>query len=527
MYTFLVRWSVFGLFFFHFDSFSNTFPLPEAYIEKARMPMHLVYPRPDASTQSHARHRWAHSDMVYQIPIGVQGGAWPFKYELIKAPAGASIGELYGQESYGIVNWKPQSGDGDTTIEFYVRVTDQELNYVDVEWTVDVDDSQFVFIQSGAKDGGSGAIDSPLADVRNWYKGSAKDDTFHNKIVVFREGMYELIGGTDTNYNVRLNADAKTPSLIAFPGEKAVIDASKAKIVTDPNTLKDIFIASLHWRGSRQDVDNAHFFWAIGDVSRSTWWNNTFESHGPGIKGNDNPAGVFISSPRVHKNYILYKGNIHDNFNNGLTNGSYVDIYYSSYVLVEENTARNSSNGYGYGLWAKATSDHVTIRANDISENIESGGISIGYSATSPIVANSHEVNWNKVRFLPNNARFTTLLFAGSKSLEGRTYNSFIYRNSFINGSAWVRFPGRENYKVSGNVVISNNLTRWNETIMDIDKANLVGGESSNIVDDNGELKAEYSDENFGIIGHNVFMVDNGDPPDSTVKKVEAITSCP
>ena len=50
------------------------FPLPETNFEPAKMAMHLVYPRPDTETQVHARHRWAHPAMRYEIPVGVQGG---------------------------------------------------------------------------------------------------------------------------------------------------------------------------------------------------------------------------------------------------------------------------------------------------------------------------------------------------------------------------------------------------------------------------------------------------------------------
>lgn len=487
------------------------FRLPEGNYVSAKMPMHVVFPRPDSETQPHARHRWAHPSMQYRIPIGIQGGAWPFKYELVDAPEGAVIGSLYGSGDYGEITWQPQQAG---VYNFTVKVTDQDLNTVTASWEVTVDANQFVFIQDGWQGAKVGTINQPLEDIADWYRNSPIDNTYHNKIVVLRGGSYKLLGGPSTNNNVRLEESTKTPSIIAFPGELPIVDSSQSKMINGNSGLKDAFIAGIRWENSRQDVANAHFHWATGDVTRGTWWDNEFYNHGPGTAGNDNTSAVFISNTSTHKKNILYKNNHHEKFNTLGKNSSYVDVYYSSYVLVEGNTAKNSATSYGF--WAKATTSFVTIRANKAFENISGGGISVGYTSSGKKIPHDHEVCWNNIVVQPNNNNQTVLLWADGMFYKEKSYNSYIYRNSFINGSSWVRFKGAENYKVDGNVVITNLPARWGKDIMTTLIANVLGRELDGVTDTNGNLIDSYRKLYIGKAGHEISTLDRTpNPPES------------
>lgn len=464
---------------------------------EAKMPMHPVYPRPDCETQAYARHRWAHTDMPYEIPVGVQGGAWPFTYTMVEGPEGATVGNNPGSDNYGVISWKPGAADSGKK-SFRIRVSDKVGNTVDLTWSVTIDNSKFVFIKDGYTGEKKGTIQQPLEDIRDWYKDNRRDKKYHNKIIVFRQGNYQLIGGDDTNGNVRLDSHSKTPSLIGFPGETPVIDASKAKIFTDPRKMTDLFVADLQFKDSRQDVSNAHFFWAIGNVTRATWWRNTFTNHGMGTAGNDNPAGVFISDRRSHKKNILYKDNVHNQFNNGRANGSYVDIYYASYVLIEGNRAKNSDNSCGF--WAKGTTSFVTIRDNHVYDNVTSGGICVGYGKESPEIPHDHEVAWNKIVFNGEYDRANALRFAGQSSWDGKHYNSHIYRNTFVNGITWIRFEGKNKYTFDGNVVVTNKPI--NTSITKTYYPNLTGTSADFITDIDGNLVG-YAKEYSGAVGYN------------------------
>ncbi|MDH5178169.1 MAG: hypothetical protein OEZ39_02025 [Gammaproteobacteria bacterium] len=474
--------------------------LPAGHFIPAKMPMHLVYPRPDIETGLHARHKFAHPNMRYEIPIGVQGGAWPFHYELLQGPAGASIGEVYGSANYGTISWQaPSSG----TYTFKVRVTDQEQNTVIAQWEVAVDAGKFLFIQDGYSGTKIGTIDQPLEDIADWYKADRTDTTYHNRIVVFRGGNYTLSGDPGNNGNIRLDTATKTASLIGWPGETAVINCSTAKILTDDTRMHDLFVADLRWENGRQDVANAHFFWAIGDVTRATWWRNHFHNLGPGTAGTDNTLPVFVSSTGVLKQNILYKENNHTQINNYDYNGGYFEAYVSEHVLIEQNTASNSAVAYGF--FAKGTRAYVSIRANTAVENVRGTQVSVGNGSEAGDLTHDHEICWNNIRAPQDNV----LMMSSSTFYAGQTYNNHIYRNTIVGDTAWVRFAGAENYQVDGNVVITTDmnsqLSRWNTDIMDSDHiANLTGDGSEAFVDVTGKLQGDYRTQYLGTHGHEV-----------------------
>lgn len=467
--------------------------MPEGYFVKAKMPMHLVYPRPDTETQAHARHRWAHPDMSYEIPLGVQGGAWPFKYELIKAPAGAKIGSLYGEDNYGSITWSPAATTG--IEEFVVRITDQELNTVEARWKVKIDPSMFVFIKAGATGPKAGTIASPLGNVIDWYK-DAEDSTFLNKIIVFRGGSYNLIGDAVNNGNLRLHDKYKTPSLIGFPGETAIIDASTAKIMV--GSLTDIFIAGLTWENARNDVQNAHFFWLTGEVSRSTFWRNHFRKMRHGQVGNDNTGPVFISSTPVIKRNILYKENDHSEIYNKGYNGHYVDIYRASYVLVEQNNVSNSTSASGF--WMKGTVAFVTVRANNAYDNVSGAQIIIGYGLEAIDVPHDHEVCWNRIA-VPIDQDGPAILAANSNSNTGKTFNTYIYRNTVVNGYSVVRFMGKAPFETDANVVITKKPSLWNLLEMKTTIPNVVVGPTAGII---SSIGTRLIGGDFGKVGADV-----------------------
>ncbi|VAW38044.1 hypothetical protein MNBD_GAMMA01-2170 [hydrothermal vent metagenome] len=467
----------------------------------AKMPMYLVYPRPDSETGASARHKFAHPNMRYEIPVGVQGGAWPFKYELLQAPSGATIGEVYGDDDYGSISWlAPNSG----TFLFEVKVTDQELNVVNATWQVTIDASMFVFIEDGYTGTKVGTINQPLEDIADWYLGDRNDATYLNKIIVLRNGNYNLIGDSSANGNVRLDADTKTGSIIAYPSEIPIVDCSTAKIFTDNISMKDIFIAGIRWENGRQDVNNAHFFWAVGDVSRATWWRNHFHNLGKGTVGNDNTAGVFVSSTLNIKENILYKENNHTEFYNQGYNGGYLVIYWSNYVLIEQNTASDSEVAYGF--FAKGTRAYCTIRANTAVDNVQGIQIRVQNGAEAGALPHDHEVGWNNIKVPDNNTNGIGLQMSASTFYLGQTYSNHVYRNTFVGHSAWVRFLGAENYKVDGNVVVATgNLPRWNTDIMDeLIVSNLTTDGTEDFVDVNGKLKGVYRSMYLGTHGHEV-----------------------
>jgi hypothetical protein len=388
--------------------------------------------------------------------------------------------------------------------EFVVRITDQELNTVDASWKVTIDPSMFVFVKAGALGAKTGTINEPLSGLSDWFK-APKDATYLNKIIVFRGGDYNLVGDPLEKNNLRLLRESKTPSLIGFPGEEPVFDASTTKVMA--SDLLDIFISGITWKNARQDVNDAHFLWLTGNVSRATFWRNHFRDMKHGLVGTDNTGPVFISSTVAAKNYILYKENNHTGIRNQGYNGHYVDIYRANYVLIEQNEASDSSTGNGF--WMKGTVAFVTVRANNAYNNVSGSQITIGYGLEAIEIPNNHEICWNRI-VVPVTQDGPSIIAVNSPSNKDKTFNTFIYRNTIVNGYSVIRFMGVTPFETDANVIITKNPSLWSLAEMKTVIPNVVAGPASGMV---SLTTTRLMGNNFGKVGADVAVTPAPLPP--------------
>jgi hypothetical protein len=360
----------------------GSWQLADGHWVAARMPMVTVHPHSAAG--SDAQFRWAHPSMEYRQPIGVQGGAWPFYYELVAAPAGATIGNFLAwnastssydvPEDYGVVRWTPTSG----TKSFTVRVTDQGGATLTITWDVVVDATKFVFVSGSAAGGGTGSITSPFTWVECF---GTLESTSNNpgKIAVMRGGTIICTGFSDTNNpgTLNLSGTKKPKSWLAYPGEAPVLDFNYSTKVLfngsgdSTGHMSDCSFIGLRFRNSWQNVNNAHYFWATDRCHRALWWRNYFETIECGLVGNDNPACIFLNgagrpNPREHVAIIQ---NTFDGMGVGGGNGvASVDSYNCRYSLWEHNTLKNMRSSYGH--WQKGEHQFCTVRHETAVENI-------------------------------------------------------------------------------------------------------------------------------------------------------------
>lgn len=461
------------------DSKKNPFPLPLGYYIPAKMPMNVIFPRPDGETQSFARQKWAHTGFSYQIPIGVQGGAWPFKYEIITGLG--SIGQYYGQPNYGVYTVDNTLLSSGQTYSYTIRVTDQGGASVDISRSFTVDDTKFIFIQDGYVGTKVGTITQPLEDIPDWWGASVSNATYHNKIIVFRSGQYTTtLNPAENSGNMRLQASTKTNQVIAYPNETPVWDMSTCKILDDNTASNDLYFCGITFKNARNDVNNAHYFWIVGTTNRATWWNNKFIDMSYGIVGDDNTGPIFIATTASTKNYILIKHNTCENVINGTGNGTYFTLFRTSNVLIEENIARNCTTGTGVN--AKGTIAFVTIRANMFYENVTGIQLGLGYGAEAGTAPHDHEVCWNNAR-CPGNV----IQFSNSNVFAGQTYNTFVFRNTLQGASGTCQYVGIENFETDANILNFSSYTNWNESIQTSAVANI----KTTAVDTTGELTSE------------------------------------
>ena len=450
--------------------------LPPGHFHPAVMPMELVHPRPDDETSEHARHRWAHPEVAYRIPAAViQGGAWPFFYEIVEGPPGATIGaqldhvddvQVAGPE-YGIVSWTPSAADEGSTATFVVRVTDQEGATVEARWTVTVDASRFLFLSPSGNASNPGTIDAPMRDVADWYRGDPTDDTFADRLVYFRAGDYTPIG-QDGNENLRMEAGVKPMTYMAYPGEVATLDATRASWTFWAGT-HDVYFSGLRFVGSKVvqpdggEVANARniAFYGERNHERVTFFQVTAENIAPGAVGNDNPAFVWRPSSGSRRGrHWAFVNNTFDTAGPRSSNGPRpVSLSCVSYVVYEGNTVIDwhATNIFG----DKASVDHETQRNNDLWEvarTVEGTGYGLG-AGMSNSYDTSHspgyvEVGWNRIRLpMARGSGPWALSFArsaiGSEEPRGPVW---AYRNSIV-GSVAVWASGSVEAQLEDNVV--------------------------------------------------------------------------
>jgi len=473
-----------------------SFPLPQGHFVPAKMPMHPVYPRPDSETQAHARHRWAHPDFRYEIPIGVQGGAWPFKYEILSGPTGATIGQYYGDPDYGILKWTPADGDSGTKT-FAIRVTDQELNSVDLTWTTTIDISAFIFLDAvnGSDTTGDGSIENPYATPISWY-GAGKDTaSYPDKIIVYRSGSYVLQRYDSTANWVSVKNGVKPNQHIKFPDETPFLDCSVTGFITDNPT--DLFVSVDMGNTAPQQNADAKCIWVTGSGDRITLLGNLSDL-GRGTVGNDNPAGYMFSSTR--RNNIFIQGNL-----SGSNIAPMFDIYGGKYVLCE-NITLGGMFSWSQVLFIKSDSSDVTIRNVLCTASFDCNYGVINLMGQEQNYRQERiEVCWCWIDGHGGNHQEAIITYWVSGSYPTPMRDIWIYRNTLkgkISG-----LDNNQTINVERNVIVSDStpyvLSSDTQRII-TNTSNINGSTSDNIIDASGRLVGSFRTQYLGISGHEI-----------------------
>lgn len=224
--------------------------LPETHFVSAKMPMTLVHPRSmpgNDETNSWARHKWAYPGIEYRIPVSIQGGAYPFKYEIVSGPNWLTIGSTVWEQNYGVLHGvapaSPQAAEA-----VVVRVTDQELNTLQVEFPLTVTTDGFIFVDVNAEKSGDGTIGSPLklfSELHGGYYpgsgslGNPATDAYSGKRVYLRAGVHQVadIPTPEISWS-----DGRPQVIIGYPGESVELDFTNGKF---NSTRSDFFVGGL------------------------------------------------------------------------------------------------------------------------------------------------------------------------------------------------------------------------------------------------------------------------------------------
>lgn len=434
---------------------TSTWQLNAGNYVSAKMPMTLVFPRPDSETVASARQRIAYADgtMQYRIPVAIQGGAYPFHYELISGPTGMTVGTDYHNTNYGVVTWTPTSQGGPYNV--HVKVTDQDDNTIDAIWTVTADNSKFIFIDPNAATNGTGTKASPFNTmVGIGIVDGSGTNPLKGKAVILRKGTTNFYGPETSGIYSFLSTIGNPFVFLGYTGEVAALDMSsgyfrnrgQSDVYFGQVTLKNAKTIEITPGGEKDTM--VYFDWA--KTNRTTFFENRFENiqWNSGTGFGSNQAAILTWNPGILRKYFTVIGNTMDNYNMPL-----VELFDTEYVVLDKNIFTSNGKAFGGngGFNIKSDLQNVSIRSNsaDVPFNMGEGLIRIATQAQT-FPNNNIEVAYN-LCLVPDNTNVMRSFLVDDPSAP----HIYVYRNTFRGKVVQFDFSGVIVYE--NNVIVENN----------------------------------------------------------------------
>lgn len=407
--------------------------LPAGQFVPAKMPLspeRVVLPRPDAQTSTRAYHRNAHVGVPYELPIVVQGGSWPFVFELIDAPPGATLGRNYGDPGYGILRWTP-SANG--PFNFTVRVRDQDGGSVQFSWSGVVGTAWLRFVDAtvGSDSTGNGSLAMPWRTLAHAYT-QVQDGGG----LCLRAGQYQA---ATESMNIAVSGGTgagRVGSLIGWPGESVQIDCSTLNAWHFAwYNSSDTYVAHLGFLNGPSGQANPRYFGSLNVNHRCYQYRLSFDSPALGTSaggGDDNNSCLFLGAGGAVREYVAQ---VHCTFrrlpftNNGF---SAIDTYQTRYLVVADNVfeAPTATQTAQHAIWIKGwEQEDVTIRGNRWTQGWDGGLIDLTMSgANGSFTTRRIEVCYNLLLTRDGNGGLG--VGVGATSSGGARGPIWVYRNT-------------------------------------------------------------------------------------------------
>lgn len=441
------------------------------YDNQVIVPLKLINPLPDGGTgqeivNTWARHRWAHSQFQYQYPIDVQGGAYPYKYELVGTagvdyPTGMVIGETYGSAGYGILTWTPGSEAQNTQWTIQIIATDQEDRPVNTSWTLELDDDMFRFQDPAASSGATGTWADPYELFADWYGVNvAATAATQGKIMVYRDGTHVVTKASDlTNQISFFHGDTKPMSHIRVPGEFPTWDTSNCHVIAcqGNDSSKNFYLAGIAFDGSiGNSIANNRIIYVSGSGDQFTSFGLSFSNMSRGSIGSDNECCIWLDT-------VFSRFRQHISIKNCTTNGlpasvdatngfAFLDIYMCQYMLIDGCSDVNSSNRRW--IWWKVSGQYTTTRNCTFRTNGSTDfGIVDHYNSVNySRYAGNQEVCYNNLAPLDVSAQ---IAISANHRETGNVGPIAIFRNT-VQGQTNLKDPARVGFTNADVIYLRN-----------------------------------------------------------------------
>lgn len=300
----------------------------------AKMSMRLVHPR-TSTTSTYIYENW-YTGMALNLPVCVQGGAWPFYYELTTAPSGMAIGQQYGSANYGRITWaSPTAGSHSVA----VRVTDQDGNIVTYSWTLTVGTSKHVFFDAvNGNDANSGTFASPYQTFAK-FSGLATTPELSGKICVYRSGTYATDNAaalTDSGYRWMMGPN-KPLVHMAYPGDAVIFDFNECNWNWQTYSGTEVAIVGVEMRGINNAINASQgTYFRLDDSNRTLFDSINFTQQSGALTTPTNPACINFRDSGNSTDLAITNCTF-----DGLNNVFATELYDIQYVVFENNTLKN------------------------------------------------------------------------------------------------------------------------------------------------------------------------------------------
>ena len=353
----------------------------------------VIYPRPDSEVLSSARHRWAHSQMDYQIPVCIRGGNFPHYLQLDETGtssalvASAVIGVNHNSTDAYTITIPAATIAGLSTLTDYdvvIKATDQAGNELKVFWSFQKEAAErdhFFFVDNSYTGGASdGSFDDPFDSmiVAGWTM-SGNGASSANKTLVLKEGNsqttpYLKDGGWTTT-------DAQFPrGVIAMVGESPKIDLESARPMVALSGTHDYVLfgieiingqdATLQTGDGRGAFNNG--FNSV--YNRITFWNNTFDTVNSWGSSNVNPGAlIFDGNFTPAREHLAIVDCTFKNFagTSETNSGAPIHLMMFYYFLIDncKFMDNGSTSGCAGMVYLKHGTGNGTIRRSEAYDN--------------------------------------------------------------------------------------------------------------------------------------------------------------
>ncbi|WP_155999842.1 putative Ig domain-containing protein [Thioalkalivibrio sulfidiphilus] len=459
----------------------------------ANYPLEIIQPQPNLNTLN--RFYKAYPGLEYNVRMAVTGGNYPYRFELITAPQGMTI------NNRGVIRWENPSTSG-TPYAVTAQVTDVDGSIQTVSWSITVTTNGFLFVDAvngrSREQGGTGTIDNPWKTMRDVYGGDDYNSKWANfnpgAFVYWREGKYHLDAYLEDCHvdNCRVPWSGRKPLVwLAYPGEKPEINFNmngRSGHISFYDNVRNLYLDGFDFnlnsnnRGQGINISNN------GNV---TVRNSTFRGLTNCTHPGTNPSQLFLTGGSGQYT------SIQDNYAYESC-GYWLLGYVSPKTLVENNTILSD---IPLPIGPKHGIQNWTIRGNRIDGQTTRGAIWIQDFSTSGDI----EINFNLIQMRnPDGVAIKLLSSDPSGPIN-------VYRNTFIGHVTVDNLTSTKGpFRFNNNVIINNSsnpdkISRTRTVVESrlIVSDNLTGSSQQNIVDNDGNLTATYS-QYIGSHGHQI-----------------------